>query len=141
MSERVNAAARRAVIERAGDRCEYCKTPARFAPDALTVDHIVPASRGGSSGAENLAQACQGCNGRKYTRVTARDPVTDRLVPLFNPRRHRWKEHFAWSHDGTLVIGLTATGRATAETLELNRRGLVGLREALVAFGAHPPAD
>lgn len=101
MSDRVNPAARRTVVERDGDRCEYCKTPAQFAPDALTVDHIVPAGRGGSSAPDNLALACQGCNNRKYTRIAARDPVSDRLVPLFHPRRHRRPERFAGSPDGT----------------------------------------
>ena len=38
---------------------------------------------------------------------------------LYHPRRQRWPEHFQWSADGTKVTGLTATGRATFETLQM----------------------
>jgi hypothetical protein len=50
-------------------------------------------------------------------------------------------DHFAWSDDFTLVIGLTPTGRATVEKLQLNRSGLVNLRRVLRAVGEHPPAE
>jgi hypothetical protein len=38
-----------------------------------------------------------------------------------------------------LIIGRTATGRATIEALHLNRPELLNLRRALRAVGAHPP--
>jgi len=60
---------------------------------------------------------------------------------LYHPRRQKWTDHFAWSDDATLVIGLTPTGRATVEKLQLNRSGLVNLRRVLQAIGSHPPAD
>lgn len=44
-----------------------------------------------------------------------------------------------WSDDFTLIIGLTPTGRATIETLFLNREGVVNLRQLLYAIGKHPP--
>ncbi len=47
--------------------------------------------------------------------------------------------HFAWSADFSLIIGLTPTGRATVEALQLNREGVVNLRRALYALGEHPP--
>ncbi len=50
-----------------------------------------------------------------------------------------WSDHFAWNYDFTLVIGLTATGRATVEALRLNRPGVVNLRRALLAIAEHPP--
>jgi hypothetical protein len=36
------------------------------------------------------------------------------------------------------IYGLTATGRATAEALHLNRIELTNLRRALLGLGAHP---
>lgn len=59
-------------------------------------------------------------------------------VPLFNPRQQLWQEHFAWNADYTIVIGLTSVGRATITVLHLNRQGLMNLRRALFALGAHP---
>jgi len=90
---------------------------------------------------DNLALACQGCNNHKYTKTEGYDPVTGDMVPLYHPRRQRWRDHFAWNEDFTLIIGLTPTGRATVETLWLNREGLVNLRRILYALGEHPPVE
>jgi 5-methylcytosine-specific restriction enzyme A len=43
--------------------CAYCR--GKFAPEALTMDHIVPIARGGRSTRGNLAPACKACNSRK----------------------------------------------------------------------------
>jgi len=47
------------VLRAAGWACVYCGAP------ATTVDHIVPLSRGGGNGRENLAAACATCNTEK----------------------------------------------------------------------------
>ena len=44
------------VLRAAGWACVYCGAP------ATTVDHVVPLSRGGGNGRENLAAACLDCN-------------------------------------------------------------------------------
>jgi hypothetical protein len=62
-------------------------------------------------------------------------------VRLFHPRRDRWADHFAWTDDGTRILGLTPTGRATVEALRLNREPLVNLRRVLVQAGEHPPEE
>jgi hypothetical protein len=77
----------------------------------------------------------------KYTKTSGLDPRSGERVALYNPRQQRWSEHFAWSADYTLILGLTPTGRATVETLHLNRVGLVNLRRVLFAVGEHPPPD
>ena len=127
------------VAERASGCCEYCLSQAQFSPDPFSIEHILPHARGGSDDLANLALACQGCNSRKYTEIDAIDPVSGERVPLFHPRQDRWSDHFAWSDDFTLVIGLTPTGRATIEKLQLNREGVVNLRRVLNSIGAHPP--
>lgn len=43
--------------------CCYCGK--RFSPDKLTMDHVVPLSRGGKSTKNNLVTACKECNNRK----------------------------------------------------------------------------
>jgi hypothetical protein len=48
-------------------------------------------------------------------------------------------DHFAWSDDFLLIVGLTATGRATIDALQLNRPELFKLRGALLLIGEHPP--
>jgi|SRR5581483_7245211 len=136
----ISAGLRRLVTDRAGDCCEYCRCQAKYASDSFSLDHIKPRDQQGESTTDNLALSCFGCNQHKAKRTYAVDPVTNQVVPLFHPRRQHWEEHFAWSADFTLVLGLTPTGRATVVALQLNRAGLVNLRRVLYAMGEHPPS-
>lgn len=43
--------------------CHYCGTSVR--PAELTMDHIVPLSRGGRSTKGNVAACCKDCNNKK----------------------------------------------------------------------------
>ena len=137
--ERVPRRLKQQVIERAYACCEYCTSLARYSMSPFAVDHITPRSRGGKTVLDNLALVCQGCNGAKYNKVTAFDPITNRSVLLFHPRQHPWCNHFAWNQPCTHMIGLTATGRATVIALQLNRLELINLRGVLYAIGEHPP--
>jgi hypothetical protein len=130
---------KRAVADRAKGGCEYCWSQALFSPDPFSVEHIVPRSRGGTSELSNLALSCQGCNNRKYTSIEALDRVTGELVPLYHPRLQPWSDHFTWNQNYLLLLGLSPTGRATVEKLQLNRAGVINLRRILRAFGEHPP--
>ncbi len=139
--QRVTAEQRRAVAERAQGCCEYCRSQARFGIQSFAVEHIIPRSQGGETALENLALSCQGCNNHKYAKMQARDPVTGEVVPLYHPRRQHWRDHFAWSADFTLIIGLTPTGRATVEAWQMNRETVINLRRILYVLREHPPAE
>lgn len=140
MSEqRLNAELKRFVKHRAHGCCEYCLCQVHFATQSFSVEHIDPRIRGGKTASDNLAYACQGCNNHKYDKSDGLDPITRQIVPLYHPRLDSWSTHFKWSFDFTLLIGLTPTGRATIETLKLNREGVVNLRTVLVMAGKHPP--
>ncbi len=141
IGSRVTRDLRRTVAERARGFCEYCRSPYRYCVAPFSVEHIRPQAKGGRHGLENLAFACLGCNGHKHAKTKAADPVTGKSVPLFHPRLQRWKDHFVWSGDFTLIIGQTPTGRATVEALQLNREGSVNLRSLLFAAGVHPPDE
>jgi 5-methylcytosine-specific restriction endonuclease McrA len=56
---------RRALFARDGWRCVYCGT----ANNRLTLDHVVPRSRGGDSVWENVVTSCAPCNHRKGNRL------------------------------------------------------------------------
>jgi hypothetical protein len=113
----------------------------KFATQSFSIEHILPRYKGGETTFDNLALSCQGCNNHKHTKTQGIDPVTEQVAPLFHPRQQSWREHFAWSADYTLIIGLTPTGRATVKELQLNRVGLVNLRRVLFALGEHPPKE
>jgi 5-methylcytosine-specific restriction endonuclease McrA len=108
---------------------------------AFAVEHILPRSRGGKTVLGNLALSCQGCNNHKYAKTNGPDPKTGKRVPLYHPRKQRWSDHFAWNENHILIVGLTPTGRATVEALQLNREGLVNLRQILGEAAEHPPPE
>jgi hypothetical protein len=132
---------RRRVRARAGDRCGYCLSPQRYVLGRLEIEHIVPTARGGSDDEDNLWLSCRLCNNFKGAQGDGLDPDTGQRVPLFNPRRQRWSEHFRWSEDGTQVLGRTPCGRATVIALQLNNVIAVLVRREWVSVGWHPPRD
>lgn len=54
---------RRNILQRDNHICQYCVK--KFTPQELTLDHIMPRSRGGKSSWENLVAACYKCNHKK----------------------------------------------------------------------------
>ncbi len=131
---------RRLIIERSGGLCEYCKCPEAYSLKSFDFDHILPESKGGPTSPENIAHACGGCNGYKHAKTRAIDPESGLEADLFNPRQDPWDAHFDWSEDALTIVGLTSTGRATVQSLQLNRRGVANIRRLLILEGTHPPA-
>ena len=130
---------RQRVERAAGYRCGYCLTPQEITGLKMDVDHILPEAAGGDTVEENLWLACVACNRAKHDQVYGRDPSTGDAVRLFNPRDQRWTEHFAWSPDGTQIVGLTSCGRATVEHLRMNNLDVVTARYLWVLVGWWPP--
>ena len=132
---------RETVRERAGYLCEYCHALEAWQYVEFTMEHFAPVAEGGESTLENLALACFGCNRRKWDRRTGIDPETGDEHNLYNPRVDNWSDHFAWSADSLEIVGLTPKGRATANTLELNRDRIKQIRAADLQAGRHPPKN
>jgi hypothetical protein len=133
------------VRQRAQFQCEYCHYPELLSSAPLSIDHIQPQSLGGSDDLSNLALACRRCNERRYNFTIGQDPETKVDVSLFNPRQQQWSDHFIWSTDALRIIGITATGRATCNRLDLNdeRREepfIQNARQQWLAAGLHPSA-
>lgn len=129
----MDAALVRSVRRRAEGRCEYCHLPKAESSVPFEIDHIIARHHQGRSIASNLAESCIYCNGYKGSNISGLDPLTGKLTPLFNPRRHKWNYHF-W-YDGGTLVGRTAIGRTTVEVLRINLRNLVALREVLMEDG------
>jgi 5-methylcytosine-specific restriction endonuclease McrA len=56
---------RRNVLYRDGNACQYCG----YSGNDLTLDHVVPRSRGGGEQWENIVAACVRCNVKKGSRT------------------------------------------------------------------------
>ena len=92
---------RRALFARDGHRCVYCGSAGR-----LTLDHVVPRSRGGDSVWENVVTSCAPCNLRKGNslpeeakmrmQVTPRMPTPALFVTLSAARiPDRWAPYLS----------------------------------------------
>ena len=83
---------RRGILTRDQYTCQYCGLlPPR---NLLTVDHILPRSRGGKTTWENVITACQKCNGRKGNRT----PAEANMPLLSEPTRPRYIVIAAWGN-------------------------------------------
>jgi 5-methylcytosine-specific restriction endonuclease McrA len=67
---------RRAVFARDDWSCQYCG-----ARSNLTVDHVIPRSKGGPSDWENIVASCAPCNRRKGDRMPAQADMHPRRAP------------------------------------------------------------
>ncbi|HEY8779129.1 MAG TPA: HNH endonuclease [Solirubrobacterales bacterium] len=69
---------RKAVLARDSWTCQYCGTR----KPGLTVDHVIPRSRGGKSVWENIVASCATCNRRKGSHL----PREIKMHPHTKPR-------------------------------------------------------
>jgi 5-methylcytosine-specific restriction endonuclease McrA len=69
---------RKAVLARDSYTCQYCGREA----SGLTVDHVIPRSRGGQSVWENIVASCAPCNRKKGNRM----PREAQMLPANRPR-------------------------------------------------------
>ncbi|MBL7664041.1 MAG: HNH endonuclease [Bacteriovoracaceae bacterium] len=67
--------------------CQYCHE--RFAQKDLTLDHVIPRSKGGASSWENVVTCCSLCNHKKGNKLP--EEFAYRL--LKKPTRPRWSAH------------------------------------------------
>jgi 5-methylcytosine-specific restriction endonuclease McrA len=103
---------RRNVFARDGNRCQYCGHS--FPTSELSLDHVIPRSRGGEASWQNIVCSCVDCNAKKGGRTPKeagmkliRLPVRPKHSPLLagklnNPKYESWKTFLSsayWSVD------------------------------------------
>lgn len=76
---------RRNILARDGNVCQYCGRP--FPSHQLSVDHVIPRSRGGTTSWENVVCACLECNIRKGGR-TPREAKMRLIHPPRKPHKN-----------------------------------------------------
>jgi 5-methylcytosine-specific restriction endonuclease McrA len=69
------------IILRDDSKCQYCAK--HFPTEQLTLDHVVPKSRGGLNTWTNLVAACKKCNQKKGCKT----PAEANMYPLKEPKR------------------------------------------------------
>ncbi|WP_373649455.1 HNH endonuclease [Schlesneria sp. DSM 10557] len=80
---------RRNIYKRDRYTCQYCGV--KPGSEELTLDHVLPRSRGGTSSWENCVLACLACNNRKADRTPGEAAMPLRKAPA----RPAWKPLYA----------------------------------------------
>jgi hypothetical protein len=127
------------VIERAKECCEYCLVSQLTDAGLHQIDHPIALKHGGQTVSENLALACVDCNLHKGSDLATIDWESEELIPLFNPRKQHWRDHFQL--EGAQIAGITAMGQATLRLLRLNDPERIEYRQVLIAAGLYPPPE
>tara|TARA_B100002019_G_C21018836_1_gene473727 strand:- start:117 stop:590 length:474 start_codon:yes stop_codon:yes gene_type:complete len=88
---------RNLIYKRDKNKCQYCGST-----KSLTIDHVIPKSRGGDDSWENLVVACSPCNVKKGDKLleqtnmklakTPRAPVSKVLMDLESSNIAEWQE-------------------------------------------------
>lgn len=108
-------------------RCGYCGIHESEAGGELEIDHYQPQGCGGQDTIDNLVYCCPLCNSFKHDYwPTAKELTAGQRI--LHPKRDNLSDQITTSSDGRLM-GLTTTGKFHIERLNLNRLGLVALRQ------------
>ncbi len=126
------------VSKRAGHRCEYCHAPELVFNLPFEVEHIIPLSKQGTDSEENLALACRSCNLHKSNRTSGVDLDSNTEVRFFHPRQDRWDDHFQADATSGMIVGITAIGRTSVNSLEMNSQPQVTARQLWIRLGLFP---
>ena len=93
---------RRNIYDRDKYTCQYCKQP--YAPSKLTLDHVIPKSKGGPKTWSNLVTCCKKCNQKKGNRLPKEAgmqlinaPLKPRykLLDYLSPVHDLWKPYLS----------------------------------------------
>lgn len=94
---------RKNILIRDENRCQYCAKSFREAD--LTIDHVIPKSKGGDSRWTNVVAACKPCNQKKRDYLIEEAPVSlikrprkpsyrSIILKRFQDTNIQWKEYF-----------------------------------------------
>lgn len=89
---------RRNIYLRDGNTCQYCGR--KFPTSELSLDHVIPRSRGGGSTWTNLVCACTACNARKGAK-TPEEAGMHLIRPprkIAAPAQLIRVQHASWTH-------------------------------------------
>jgi HNH endonuclease len=124
------------VIKRAHNCCEYCLLANGDYIFAHQIDHIIALRHRGSTQASNLCLSCFSCNNAKGTDLSSVDWETEQIIPLYNPRRDQWGDHFSLDH--VTIQALSPVGRVTVFLLDMNSPQRILEREKFWLVGRYP---
>jgi hypothetical protein len=76
---------RQSIYERDNYTCRYCGKQMEKGSRALSIDHVIPVSKGGSQNIDGIVTACKSCNQKKWQRTPTEAGMTLISLEDFNP--------------------------------------------------------
>lgn len=86
------------IYKRDSNKCQYCGSTKN-----LTIDHVIPKSKGGKDTWDNLVVACSPCNSKKGDNLLEntdlklirrpRAPINKSMIQLTNTTNAEWQEY------------------------------------------------
>lgn len=88
---------RQNIFLRDGHTCQYCRQ--KFSEKKLTIDHVIPLSKGGRHEWTNVVTACSACNNKKGDK----SPEKANLTLWSKPEKPRWLPNRDWELEDNLL--------------------------------------
>lgn len=79
---------KKVLFNRDGWKCQYCSV--KLSWDVITIDHVMPSSRGGGTTWINCVSACKPCNKRKANRTPDEAGMNLLKAPAMPTSLHFW---------------------------------------------------
>ena len=133
MKRTFSNAVRQIIAMRANFRCEYCHKPDIIANFSFHIEHIIGLQHKGTNHLDNLAYACATCNWKKGPNIGTLLKPEGSIIPLFNPRKDKWDEHF-YVEDG-VILAKDEIGEGTIQLLDFNAVDRILERRYLIEAG------
>jgi hypothetical protein len=104
----ISPSTRARVIERCGNKCSYCGISGLKAE--MTMDHVMPISKGGDGRIENLTAACRPCNSSKSNKIiTVSEQYPSSCLTVKDKDKDKDKEVSSLSNAESQTVGPTAS--------------------------------
>jgi len=71
---------KRNIIRRDNSECQYCGC--HVSRESVTIDHVIPKSRGGKHEWTNVVVSCKKCNSKKSNRTPTETGIAPRRIPV-----------------------------------------------------------
>lgn len=90
---------KKVLFNRDGWKCQYCSEDLTW--ESITIDHVQPKSRGGSTSWKNCVASCKTCNRKKANRTPSEAGMLLKKQPADPTPFHYWdfSRHTAWHPD------------------------------------------
>lgn len=95
------------MLKKSGNKCSHCGK--KLSVDKMTVEHVVPLSKGGTNSDMNLVALCESCNKKKVSYVVDPNDYYPYLKPKYMKELEEYFERYSFNNNFCFVNGFLKT--------------------------------